>query len=265
MNKTVIAVVGIVIAIVAGCSKSTDPASGTTGTLQVTMVDSPAGYDQVNIVIDSVLVHVSTSDTTSGWTTLSKGSATYDLLKLVNGANAVIGNAKLPVGDYSQIRLYVGSGSNIVVGGVPKSLTTPGGSQSGIKLNVNATIQADVTYTLTIDFDANKSIVKSGPPNNPNYSLKPVIRAVATATTGNIAGAVLPKSTMPTVWAYAGLDTFSTVADTSGGFKLLYLSPATYSVVIASKDTLYRDTTRTNIAVTAGNTTNIGTITLTHK
>ncbi len=261
MKQTIVSIVALAIAMLAGCSKSTDPSASSSGTMQINMIDSPAGYDQVNIVIDSVQVHVSTSDSTSGWTTLSKGSATYDLLKLVNGANAVIGSAKLPVGDYSQIRLYVGTGSNVVVSGATKSLTTPSGSQSGIKLNVNATIQSDITYVLTIDFDANKSIVKTGNPNSPTYILKPVIRALATATTGNIAGIASPKSTMPTVWAYAGVDTFSTVADTSGGFKLLYLSPATYNLFFASKDTLYRDTTRTSISVTAGNTTNVGTIT----
>ncbi len=249
-----------------GCSKSSTTApQSSTGTLQINMIDSPASYDQVNIVVDSVQVHISTTDSTNGWTTLNRIPATYDLLKLVNGANAVLGSAVLPVGQYSQIRLYIGSGSNIVVNEVTKSLTTPSGSQSGVKLNVNATIQPDITYVLTIDFDANRSVVTTGNPSNPSYILKPVIRAVATATTGIIAGTVSPSSSSPSVWAYGLIDTASTFADITGGFKLAYLNPATYSVHIAPKDTTYRDTTITNVSVTSGATTNLGTITLTHK
>jgi hypothetical protein len=249
-----------------GCSKSdtTAPQSGT-GTLQINMIDSPASYDNVNIVVDSVQVHISTSDSTSGWMTLNHTSATYDLLTLVNGANAVIGSAIVPVGQYSQIRLHIGSGSNVVINGVTKSLSTPSGSQSGIKLNINSTIQPDITYVLTIDFDANKSIVKTGNPNNPTYILKPVIRAIATGTTGIIAGTVFPSTTMPTILGFNLVDSISTTADATGGFKIVSLPPATYSVYIAPKDTTYSDTTITNVDVTASNTISLGTITLRHK
>ncbi|MDE3056391.1 MAG: DUF4382 domain-containing protein [Bacteroidota bacterium] len=260
-----ILVISLTLAFI-GCSKTntTAPQSGT-GTLQVSMIDSPASYDQVNIVIDSVQAHISTSDSTSGWTTINKTPATYDLLKLVNGANAVIGNATLPVGKYSQIRLYIGSGSNVVVNGVTKSLTTPSGSQSGVKLNVDATIQPDVTYILTIDFDANRSIVTTGNPSNPTYILKPVIRAVATATTGTIIGVVLPAFTRASVRANGQVDTVTTSTDTTGRFKLAYLNPETYNVSIASNDTSYDDTTISNVSVTAGVTTNLDTIMLAHK
>ncbi len=249
-----------------GCSSSTTgPTQSSTGTMQVSMIDSPAAYDQVNIVVDSVQAHIATSDSTSGWMTLNRVSKTYDLLKLVNGANAVIGQAAVPVGRYSQIRLYIGSGSTVVVNGVSKPLNTPSGSQSGVKLNVDATIQPDITYVLTIDFDANRSIVTTGNPSNPTYTLKPVIRAVATATTGTIAGSVSPASTKPTIWGYASVDSVSTATDSTGAFKLLALKPATYAVYIAPKDTLYRDTTITNVAVTAGVTTNLPAVTLRHK
>ncbi len=266
--KGAAAVLAVAMALaIGGCAKSdstTAPQSGT-GTFQVAMIDAPAAYDQVNIVIDSVQVHVSTSDSTGGWTTLNKIPTTYDLLKLVNGANAVIGSATLPVGQYSQIRLYLGNGSNVVVNGVTKPLTTPSGTQSGLKLNVNANIQQDITYVLTLDFDANQSIVKTGNPNNPNYILKPVIRTVATATTGIIAGTVSPASAKPAVWVSSTTDTLTTSADTTGGFKVVSLTPAAYAVHIVPADTTYRDTTLSAVTVTAGATTNLGTITLSHK
>lgn len=250
-----------------GCSKSDNPTSpnGNTGIFKITMIDSPADFSQVNIVVDSVQVHISSSDSVSGWYTLNKVPATYNLLTLVNGANAVIGQDTLPAGNYSQIRLYIGTGSNIVLNGQSHALTTPSGSQSGVKLNVDATIQAGMTYNLTIDFDANQSIVITGSPLNPKYILKPVIRTAATATTGIITGVVSPDTVSTTVWAIAGTDSSSTSTDASGGFKLYYLNPGTYSVYIAPKDTTYRDTTITNVKVTASNTTDLGTVILTHK
>ncbi|MHB8339272.1 MAG: DUF4382 domain-containing protein [Ignavibacteriaceae bacterium] len=250
-----------------GCAKKDNPIgpTSTSGMLKVQMIDSPADYSEVNIVIDSVQAHISTSDSTTGWVTLNNQPATYDLLKLVNGANAVIGEDTLQAGYYTQIRLFIGSGSNIVSNGQTFSLTTPSGSQSGIKLNVDATVQPGIAYLLTLDFDANRSIVKTGSLFNAKYILKPVIRAVAMGTTGIIAGTVSPISESSNVWAITGTDTVSTSTDAAGGFKLQYLSPSTYSVYIAPNDTSYKDTTIANVNVTPSNTNNIGTVILTKK
>jgi len=261
---TLITNVMILLTAIVGCSKdeATGPQQGTTGTLKVLMVDAPAAYDAVNIVIDSVEAHVTQSDTIKGWTTLNRTSKTYDLLKLANGASAVIGSAVLPAGKYSQIRLFIGSGSNVVVSGITNALTVPSGAQSGLKLNINADIQADMTYELVLDFDANKSIEA----NNNKYNLKPTIRTVAIATTGIISGTISPAVAHPTIWAIAALDSFSTVADTAGIFKLAYLDPGTYSVRILPKDqTAYRDTLLTGKVVTAGATLSLETIILTNK
>ncbi len=250
-----------------GCSSKDNPAQPTTtsGMMKVQMIDSPADYSEVNIVIDSVQAHISTSDSTTGWVTLNNQPATYDLLKLVNGANAVIGEDTLQAGYYTQIRLFIGSGSNIVINGQTIGLTTPSGSQSGIKLNINATVQPGITYLLTLDFDANRSIVQTGSLLNAKYILKPVIRAVATGTTGIIAGTVSPISVSSNVWAISEGDSVSTSTDVTGGFKLQYLSPNNYSVYIAPNDTSYNDTTVVNVNVTASNTTNIGTVVFTKK
>lgn len=252
---------------ITGCSNSNNPV-GTkqgTGTMQVNMIDSPASFDQVNIVIDSVTAHISTSDSTSGWVTLNNKPATYDLLKLVNGANAVIGKSEVPVGTYSQLRLYIGDGSNVVTGGQTFALKTPSGSQSGVKLDIHSTIEADVNYILTLDFDANQSVVVTGNPVSPKFILKPVIRTVVTGTTGIIRGKVSPDSVSASVWAFDTSDTLSTYTDSTGSFKFAYLPPSTYSVKIIPFTAPYRDTTVTNVSVTASNTTDLGAVVLTHK
>lgn len=265
-NLIVLGLILITVVSFSSCNRETtnQPVSGM-GMLEIRMIDMPAPYDEVNIVIDSVQAHIAIGDSLSGWYTLNRIPATYNLLLLVNGANAVIGSAQLPAGRYSQIRLHIGSGSNIVENGNTFSLTIPSGMQTGIKLNVDAMIEPDILYTLTLDFDANRSIVKTGSPTSPKYILKPVIRTVATGTTGIITGVVSPSTAAPAVWAFTVTDTASTFADTLGGFKLAYLNPATYSVYIAPSDTSYPDTTIVNVIVSALTVTNLDTIILRPK
>ena len=265
MKRSFIIGAGSLLLLFIGCSTDGPTSSvGKTGTMQVHMVDAPAGYDAVNVVIDSVQAHVAGSDSTSGWFTLNRDSATYDLLTYANGNFAVIANNTLPVGRYSQLRLYVGSGSTVVVDGQTKPLNIPSGVQSGVKLNVDAEISADVIYTLTLDFDANLSVQQSGNPLDPVYHLKPVIRTTTTATTGFISGMVLPASAHAVVWAYSsGGDTLSTVCDAlSGAFKLMYVPAETYTIHVHSQETVYADSTMVGVGVTALATANIGSITL---
>jgi Domain of unknown function (DUF4382) len=249
-----------------GCNFSSNPPSGpTNGILQVNMMDAPANYSQVNIVIDSVQAHLASSDSLHGWYTLSATPTIYNLLTLVNGTYAVLGQDTLSPGQYSQIRLYIGSGSSVVINGQTYILKIPSAIQSGLKLNVDVTIDAGYLNNFYLDFDANRSIVVSGTSGNPQYILNPVIRTGTTTTTGIIWGTVSPNNDSTNVWAISGTDSISTSTDATGGFQLIYLNPGTYSVYIAPADTAYKDTTLTNISVTASNATNIGTITLTHK
>ncbi len=261
----VIIVLAFLALLVAGCTNSSPSSANGTGTLQINMVDSPGDFGAVNIVIDSVEAHIATSDSTSGWVTLNSTQGTYNLLQLVNGVNAVIGKAAVPAGQYSQIRLYIGSGSNVVLAGTSYPLTIPSGMQSGLKLNVDAVIQSNMTYVLTLDFNANQSIVTAGGILNSKFILNPVIRVITTPSNGEIEGSILPSIARPSVTAFNSSDTVSTVADTSGHFVVGYLSSGNYSLMISPSDTTYIDTTITNVSVTAGKATNVGTITLSSK
>lgn len=246
------------------CVKDDNPAAPDpeeqTGTLVIRMTDSPIAFDSVLIRVDSVRIHVNNSDTlSSGWHTINRTRAIYNLLSLTNGVDTVIGSAPLPPGTYSQLRLYIGSGSRVVVGGVSHPLTIPSGSQSGLKLNIHATIEPSITYTLLLDFDAARSIHRTG---NGGFMLRPVLRVVTTAQTGTIIGHVVPASTRPIVTAYNATDTISTMADASGAYTLAYLPPSSYFVSYVPTDTTYRDFTVAGVIVWAGVTTPLGTITL---
>ena len=263
MNNSVAGYILVpLLLLILGCQKdnTTGPVSGLgNGTLAVRLTDTPAGYDSVNIVVDSIRVHVDSGDSTGGWFTISRVAAVYDLLQFMGGKDTLIAEGDIPAGYYSQMRLYIGAGSYVVVNGVSFPLEIPSGSESGLKLNIQATIAAGVQYILVLDFNANRSIVVTG---NGRYLLKPVIQTIAMAVSGSLSGTVTPASTRPTVWAIVGMDSSSTMTDTTGFFKFKYLLPGTYEVAIVPSDVTYRDTTLMSIPVVAGVNSDLGTIAL---
>lgn len=268
MRGTLSAVILSSALIIAGCERSdvddtTGPGTGSGyGTMTVRMTDAPGGYEAVTIAVDSVRVHVESGDTLNGWYTISRAPATYNLLDYTNGRDTLIAEGAVPAGIYSQMRLYIGQGCSVTENGVMHPLEIPSGSQSGLKLNIHATIFPGVKYVLMLDFDAGRSIVTTG---NGRYKLKPVISTVAMAVTGSLTGRVAPDTTYAAVWAVTGADTSTTNADPTGLFKFGYLPPATYRLTIVPADTTYRDTTLTNILVSAAQNTDVGTITLQKK
>ncbi len=266
MKKIVGGLIGAaLLAFVGGCQQdntgTTGPGTGM-GTLSVRLTDAPATYDSVVIAVDSVTVHIDVSDTVGGWTTISRTSAMYELLRFTGGKDTLIAEGPVPAGYYSQLRLYIGEGSHVVVDGISYPLFIPSGTQSGLKLNIQTTIVEGVKYVLLLDFDAAHSIVVTG---NGRYMLKPVIKVITTAASGSLSGVVAPAATAPTVRAIAGTDTSSTMCDGTGYFKFAFLTPTMYAVTIVPSDTTYKDTTLTNISVTAGYNTDLGTITLQKK
>lgn len=231
---------------------------GGTGTMEVTMTDAPANYDSVNVTINSVRVHQNTdaeTDSTEsdeeaeedGWVTITDDPMKVNLLELTNGNQVSLGSEELEAGTYSQIRFVLGDDNTVTIDGETHQLQTPSAQQSGLKLNVDAEVQENSTYTLLIDFDAARSIVQQG---NGGYLLKPVLRAVNIAETGSIAGNVQPSDFQTNVMAISGEDTVtSTITADNGDFKIIGLTAGTYDVAFDPSNDQYADSTVTDIEV----------------
>lgn len=241
------------IFIFAACSEDSSTGPEGEGSIKINMVDSSAPYDSVIIVVESVQVH----SETDGWLTINNQINSYDLLQLVNGTSVVLGDTTLSAGKYTQIRLIVGAGSYVVVNGVPFTLEIPSGTQTGIKLTHQFTIEPNTLYELTLDFDVNKSIVFTG---SGTYKLKPTIRVVPLVISGSITGQVQPIEAAPLVWTIHGSDTISTYTDLNGFFQLSALLEGSYDVHIQPSNPVYMDTTITNVSVTANQNTDLGLI-----
>ena len=233
-----------------GGSSSSDPPGGT-GTLRLALTDAPAcGYDAVNVTIERVRVHQSSSagDNDSGWHDLViSPRQRVDLLSLTNGVLKELGEMPLPAGRYTHMRLVLADNgssapfANSVVpsGGDEVALTTPSAQQSGLKLNdLNIDVGPNQIADVVLDFDACKSIVKRG--NSGHYNLKPVIAAIPRIIdVGRIEGYVHPSVAAGTVVsaqaASNGNPVKATPADAVTGKFVLYPVPVgSYTLVLTN-------------------------------
>lgn len=119
---------------------------------------------------DGGALDVPSDSPSAGWVTLVDQVQSYDLLELQNGVTAALGNAEVPAGRYTQIRLIVDSAS-VVVGGQTHDLAIPSGESTGLKLNYDFDMSSSGAYEIVLDFDAQASIKKAGP----KYLLTPVV------------------------------------------------------------------------------------------
>ncbi len=225
-------------------------------TVEVRLTDAPGDYQAVNIDIEGVEINTQEGD--EGWKSLNINPGVYNILDFTNGLDTLLGTIELPAGKISQIRLKLGDNNSIKIDDQLIELNTPSGQQSGLKLLLNTTLQAGVTYKILLDFDAARSIVSTG---SGKYNLKPVIRTITEATSGAIKGQVSPVESTPAVFAIMGTDTLGTAfADsTTGKFLIKGLTSGSYNISIAPKIG-FQTVNKETVSVTVGNVTDLGLI-----
>jgi hypothetical protein len=206
----------------------------------------------------------------------------------ISKIEAHIAGLELEPNKYTQIRLFV-SKSTIsveievaeeendkeidVVNEVPFEIFNveiPSAYQTGIKLIHPFEIIEGEIIKLTIDFDAEKSVVKAG---NGEYKLKPVIKVTSGTyfeediDTGSVFGIVYydggdsgltgigDASASFTLYGGEYIFTTSTVTDQDGLFFIEQLPVGTYTLTTSAIG--YENYTAGGIVVTEGETTNI--------
>jgi len=235
-----------------------------TSRLSVYLTDAPADYDAVHIEVVGLQIKASSDQGESGWQSLPMSSipAVYNLLDFTNGMDTLLSTIELPAGKVSQLRLILGTNNTITVNGTtdPLPLDIPSGEQSGLKFNIHADLVAGIEYKLWIDFDAAHSIVIDG---TGGYKLKPVLRTFTEATSGAIKGVVSPIAANAIIQATNGTDILGAIPDpVTGEFLIRGVSAGTWTVTIDANNG-YIDQTINNVAVTIGQVTDVGSVTLT--
>ena len=212
------------------------------GQVVVHLTDAPmAGVGGATVWVSKVYLLGGGGDEKSGPVTVSSSAAKYDLLKLQNGATALLGSALIPVGDYEQLRLVLDSarvtlaaGMTFADGSTSRTLRTPSAGESGLKVNFGGPVHVASGQTdLVVDFDVSRNFVFQGDPTHPNGVLfTPVLHGSVIDIAGSISGTSSPAAATGHLFAIQGSDTVtSAVADgTTGAYTLWFLPPGTYTV-----------------------------------
>jgi hypothetical protein len=255
LNKAITALVFVIF--VMNCNKEINEPISKSGHLAVYLSDAPGDYSEVNITFSEIDVHID-----SEWISILTEQKKVNLLEWNNGRSMVLGEADVPAGLYSQIRLKIEK-ADVVYNGQNFPMDVPSGATTGLKFGPSFSVESGSSYELMLDFDADRSVVSTGPPKDPRgFKLKPHIRAVPMAITGSISGRVTNPQHVPIAYAIQGSDTLtsSRVDTLTGNFKIGFLENGSYKVAI--EDTLNFKYTQTDVKVVAGHDVNLGEVTL---
>jgi len=167
------------------------------GTLKIYLTDAPGDYKEVNINISKIEGHIAGDGEEGSWEVLKEwsGGLQVNLIELED-VSMLLASLELEPNKYTQLRIFLNGDASLVLEGeegldgltetIP--LEIPSSANTGIKLNRPFEIVEGMITKLTIDFDAEKSVIKTG---NGKYKMKPVISLSSeTYSTGEVPGGV---------------------------------------------------------------------------
>ena len=275
------------ILVFSACQKQVDGSvnAGTGKQLSVYLTDDPCMYDSVLIDIRYVEVKIDTSkehmdddhfgdddndgdddnqhrDRYGKWDTLAIRAGVYNILKLRNGIDTLLGRGNLPVGKIRKIRLTLGENNSLVKSGLRYPLNLLAGANKYVYLKLKGEDEDEIAIgqsAVWIDFDVCESIkFKNG-----QYFLKPYLKAFSLKQYGKIEGKVFPRMASPFVKVFNNTDSATAMPEDDGEYKVRGLREGIYNIKFTGSNG-YFDTTITNIQVRKGEETHIANITLRH-
>jgi hypothetical protein len=223
---------------------------GGTGVVRGWLTDAPAcGYDQVNVTVERLRIHAlgNAEPDAGGWSDIVlEPPLRVDLLTLQNGVLAALGETEVAAGRYRQMRLVLTQNTpdaplanSVVPTGLPETaLDASAGAGGGIKVQMDANVDAGQVVDVVLDFDACQSVVHAG--GSGHYKLKPVIRALPLTTlqgqgiTGHLDPTVALSSTRITVQS-DGVVVKATTPQLSGEFMLYPIPAGNYDLVVTAE------------------------------
>lgn len=145
------------------------------GTLILQITDDPGDLNitEALVTISQIKVHyagINDTNITGEWINIVNETQTFDLIALQDVTD-FLGQANLSAGWYTQIRLNVDQ-ALVTVDDVQYDMEIP---SKTIKLIKPWEIKNNETLILTLDFDVQKSVHKTG---NDKYMFKPTIKII---------------------------------------------------------------------------------------
>lgn len=243
------------------CSDKDDGVKPSKGKVNFYFTDAP--LDATNISGVHITITGVDVNGPNGWQTISGfKKKTLNVLDFQSGLNTLLSSAELDTGKYTEVRLILDAAEegkektnqgcfikfkdNTSVG-----LFVPSGQQTGYKLKGEFEVKGGKEVSVTIDFDARKSVHRTG---NGKYMLKPVVRMVVNTEVGAFQGTFPNISAFDkvTIFAYkAGTFTPDEInasefnpafvnatnggtVDSNGSYKIAFLPEGTYDLYAAA-------------------------------
>lgn len=160
-----------------GCDSSSDEGAR----VRILLTDAPGDIAEAYVTIDRVEL-VGDDEEDRGAFVLMDEPIRLNLIELQDGITETLGDRRVPVGAYSQIRLIVSETADVKLeDGTTFNLKAPSAAQSGIKVNVPDfdTENGGDIVEVVLDFNVERSFVKAGASGK--YIFKPVVRAQSIA------------------------------------------------------------------------------------
>ena len=161
---------------------------------------------------------------------ISETGGSFDVLELRNGQTALLGEADVPDGTYSQLRLII-SKATITVDGEDSDVSVPSGAQSGLKVNIRPplVVSGEQMSVITLDLNARR-VIQTG---NGGYKLGPTALS-ATSVSGTLMGRLTDAEGEPLAGGLVTVQGADTVVETLSGddgtFKLITLLEGSHTV-----------------------------------
>lgn len=254
--------------------------------VSVALMDGPVSYTKVLIDIRQVAVLIDTASKQSDpdaddewddnfcgwhrdhdnksviWDTLNITPGVYDLLKLRNGADTLLGAGTYPNGKILKVKITLGSDNTVYTDSATYYPLVVFGSNPYFTVNVrreNVTAISNNDFKLWLDFNLARSIFFW----NGEFLLKPYIVVFNDVITAKLYGQVVPEHSSPLVSAYSGADTLYAIPNEDGRYQFRGVPVGTYSINFKGRDG-YHDTTINNIVVDSMKVVQVPKVTL-HK
>ena len=163
-------ILSMIAMLLGACAGPAAPTAAGKGTMQVYVTDAPPkGVTAVEIKASNVEAHMSGA-ADDQWVTVLKDPPVFDLVKAI-GVNILLGTSDVAAGKYTQVRLDI-TAVTVTLEGKQVKAAVPGDK---LKLVGEITVEEGKKTAISLDFDAEKSIVVQG---QGNVSLKPVVKLI---------------------------------------------------------------------------------------
>ncbi|MEX2512569.1 MAG: DUF4382 domain-containing protein [Cyclobacteriaceae bacterium] len=213
--------------------KCTEPSAADQSLINVLLIDAPGDFDQVWIEILGVEILPSGGKgaNNSNWVGIPYLSPNKAVLvsDLVADERLLLGRAEFQTGTLSKIRLLLGDTHYLVKDDVQIPILPSPSMEGLLELEVDFQTAGGISYDLYLDFNLALSIVETA---EGIYQLRPSIRSFMLQETAAISGVVTPNLIKPYIYAISEEDTFSTITNNNGAFRLRGLAPGDYQVLI---------------------------------